>query len=103
MRPGLDLPTKTPRIRPEGPAGNPEAFRMPPARHILTLSCVNRPGIVAKVATALFDGSFNILDAQQFDDVETGDFFMRVEFNPAAPQRGYRGLARKVRGDRRGP
>ncbi len=58
---------------------------MPPARHILTLSCVNRPGIVAKVASALFDGSFNILDAQQFDDIETGDFFMRVEFNPAAP------------------
>jgi len=53
------------------------------ARHILTLSCVNRPGIVAKVAAALFDGGFNILDAQQFDDTETGDFFMRVSFNPA--------------------
>jgi formyltetrahydrofolate deformylase len=55
------------------------------ARTILTLSCVNRPGIVAKVAAALFDGGFNILDAQQFDDVETGDFFMRVVFNSAAP------------------
>jgi formyltetrahydrofolate deformylase len=54
-------------------------------RHILTLSCVNRPGIVAKVAAALFDGGFNILDAQQFDDVETGDFFMRVAFNSATP------------------
>jgi len=53
------------------------------ARHILTLSCVNRPGIVAKVSAALFDGGFNILDAQQFDDIETGDFFMRVSFNPA--------------------
>jgi formyltetrahydrofolate deformylase len=52
-------------------------------RHILTLSCVNRPGIVAKVSAALFDGGFNILDAQQFDDIETGDFFMRVVFNPA--------------------
>ena len=37
-------------------------------RHILTLSCANRPGIVAKVSTALFEGGFNILDAQQFDD-----------------------------------
>jgi formyltetrahydrofolate deformylase len=55
-------------------------------RHILTLSCVNRPGIVAKVAAALFDGGFNILDAQQFDDVETGDFFMRVVFNPSTPE-----------------
>ncbi len=52
-------------------------------RSILTLSCANRPGIVAKVSTALFEGGFNILDAQQFDDVETGNFFMRVVFNPA--------------------
>ena len=52
-------------------------------RHILTLSCVNRPGIVAKVSAALFDGGFNVLDAQQFDDTETGDFFMRVSFNAA--------------------
>jgi formyltetrahydrofolate deformylase len=56
---------------------------MSSVRHILTLSCVNRPGIVAKVSAALFDGGFNILDAQQFDDTETGDFFMRVEFNAA--------------------
>ena len=55
-------------------------------RHILTLACANRPGIVAKVSTALFDGGFNILDAQQFDDTETGNFFMRVVFNPAAPE-----------------
>jgi formyltetrahydrofolate deformylase len=53
------------------------------ARHILTLSCANRPGIVAKVSTALFAGGFNILEAQQFDDTETGNFFMRVAFNGA--------------------
>jgi formyltetrahydrofolate deformylase len=52
-------------------------------RYILTLSCANKPGIVAKVSTALFDGGFNILDAQQFDDTLTGSFFMRVEFNAA--------------------
>src|SRR5579864_4204709 len=56
---------------------------MPALRNVLTLSCVNRPGIVARVSTALFEGGFNILDAQQFDDVETGNFFMRVEFNGA--------------------
>ena len=53
-------------------------------RHVLTLSCANRPGIVATVSTALFEGGFNILDAQQFDDVETGNFFMRVAFNAAS-------------------
>lgn len=65
---------------------------MSPARHILTLSCVNRPGIVAKVSAALFGGGFNILDAQQFDDVETGDFFMRVVFNAAAAHADLEGL-----------
>ena len=65
---------------------------MSPARHILTLSCVNRPGIVAKVSAALFGGGFNILDAQQFDDVETGDFFMRVMFNAAAAHADIEGL-----------
>jgi formyltetrahydrofolate deformylase len=52
-------------------------------RQVLTLSCANRPGIVAKVSSALFAGGFNILDAQQFDDTETGNFFMRVVFNGA--------------------
>jgi formyltetrahydrofolate deformylase len=68
---------------------------MSSARHILTLSCVNRPGIVAKVSAALFDGGFNILDAQQFDDVETGDFFMRVVFNAAAPHADVEGCLRE--------
>ena len=53
-------------------------------RNVLTLSCSNRPGIVAKVSTALFEGGFNILDAQQFDDTETGNFFMRVVFDSVA-------------------
>jgi formyltetrahydrofolate deformylase len=48
---------------------------------ILTLSCPNRPGIVAAVSTLLFEAGCNILDAQQFDDTETGRFFMRVVFN----------------------
>lgn len=47
----------------------------------LTLSCPDRPGIVARVATLLFDHDANILGAQQFDDVETGRFFMRVVFD----------------------
>jgi formyltetrahydrofolate deformylase len=52
-------------------------------RSILTLSCPNRPGIVAKVSTCLFENGANILDAQQFDDTETGNFFMRVVFDSA--------------------
>ncbi|AWM87568.1 formyltetrahydrofolate deformylase [Microvirga sp. 17 mud 1-3] len=48
---------------------------------ILTLSCQNRPGIVAAVSTHLFQAGGNILEAQQFDDIESNRFFMRVVFN----------------------
>jgi formyltetrahydrofolate deformylase len=54
---------------------------MPAIRAVLTLSCANRPGIVARVSTCLFEGGFDIVDAQQFDDAETGNFFMRVVFD----------------------
>lgn len=49
-------------------------------QHVLTISCPDRPGIVAAVSTRLAVEGGNILDAQQFDDVETGHFFMRVVF-----------------------
>lgn len=48
---------------------------------ILALSCPDRPGIVAAVSSALFEAGCNIIDAQQFDDTETGRFFMRVVFD----------------------
>jgi formyltetrahydrofolate deformylase len=47
---------------------------------ILRLSCPDRPGIVAAVSTFLFENGCNILDAQQFDDLATDRFFMRVVF-----------------------
>ncbi|MBU1376460.1 MAG: formyltetrahydrofolate deformylase [Alphaproteobacteria bacterium] len=49
---------------------------------ILTLSCDDRPGIVARVSALLFERGANILDAQQYDDLETDRFFMRVVFDP---------------------
>jgi len=49
--------------------------------YTLTLSCRDRPGIVAAVAGTLFELGGNILEAQQFDDLETGRFFMRVVFD----------------------
>lgn len=54
---------------------------------ILTLSCPDRPGIVAAVSTLLFEAGCNIRDAQQFDDTETGRFFMRVVFERLAESR----------------
>ena len=49
---------------------------------ILTLSCRDRPGITARVTTFLFEKGGNVLEAQQFNDLEDGDFFMRVAFDP---------------------
>jgi formyltetrahydrofolate deformylase len=54
---------------------------MPADQYVLTLSCPNRPGIVAAVSNHLFRSGCNILDASQFDDTESDRFFMRVVFN----------------------
>ena len=51
--------------------------------YYLTLSCANQPGIVAAVAACLFEAGGNILEAQQFDDLAAGRFFMRVELDVA--------------------
>ncbi|WP_031304622.1 formyltetrahydrofolate deformylase [Sphingobium quisquiliarum] len=51
--------------------------------YILKLSCADHPGIVAAVAGTLVRNGANIREAQQFEDVFTGRFFMRVEFTLA--------------------
>lgn len=47
---------------------------------VLTLSCPDRPGIVAAVSGHLAARGDNVLEAQQFGDTETGRFFMRLVF-----------------------
>ncbi|GHA25512.1 formyltetrahydrofolate deformylase [Devosia pacifica] len=54
------------------------------ADFILTLSCADRPGIVAAVTTELASLDANIAESNQFWDRETGRFFMRLAFT--APQ-----------------
>ena len=51
-----------------------------PLEFTLALSCPNRPGIVAAVSRYLFDNGADIREANQYDDLETGRFFMRVRF-----------------------
>ncbi len=48
--------------------------------YILTLSCPNRPGIVAAVSAYLFERGGDITEAHQFDDAETKRFFARLVF-----------------------
>ena len=53
----------------------------PPAarQFVLTLSCPDQPGIVHAVAAYLHGSGANILDSQQFADVISNYFFMRVQ------------------------
>jgi formyltetrahydrofolate deformylase len=51
--------------------------------HIMTLSCPDKPGLVAGVARRLADSGGNILESQQFNDKEADRFFMRVAFELA--------------------
>lgn len=54
--------------------------------YLLTLSCPDQPGIVARVTAELYRHQGNIREANQFDDVETRRFFMRVLFDLPAAQ-----------------
>jgi len=48
--------------------------------YLLTLSCPNQPGIVARISAELFAHGGDIREAHQFDASETGRFFTRVGF-----------------------
>ncbi len=55
--------------------------------YILTLSCQDRRGIVHGVTGFLLERGGNIEEAAQFNDTDTGLFFMRVRFScPEAQQ-----------------
>ncbi|RCL01487.1 MAG: formyltetrahydrofolate deformylase [Candidatus Tokpelaia sp. JSC085] len=47
---------------------------------ILTISCDSTRGIVAAVSSYLAENGCNIVDSSQFDDLDSGSFFMRVVF-----------------------
>ncbi|MCZ7450898.1 formyltetrahydrofolate deformylase [Agrobacterium rhizogenes] len=47
---------------------------------VLTVSCKSTRGIVAAISGYLAEKGCSIIDSSQFDDLETGRFFMRVGF-----------------------
>ncbi len=51
---------------------------------VLTLSCPDRPGIVARVSQLLYEQGANIEESQQYDDPRGGLFFMRIVFSVPA-------------------
>jgi formyltetrahydrofolate deformylase len=46
----------------------------------LLISCIDRPGIIARVATHLFTLGCNIITSDQYSDDEDGHFFWRIHF-----------------------
>jgi formyltetrahydrofolate deformylase len=59
---------------------------MSPAEYVLTLSCPDRPGVVAAVSGLLAGHGCNITESQQFGDPVAGRFFMRVQFAAELPE-----------------
>ncbi|GAA3441258.1 formyltetrahydrofolate deformylase [Planomonospora venezuelensis] len=57
---------------------------MSSAEYVLTLSCPDRPGVVAAVSGLLAGRGCNIIESQQFGDRAAGRFFMRVQFSAPA-------------------
>ena len=79
---------------------------VPDHQYVLTLSCPDRPGIVSALSTFLAHNGQNILDAQQYNDVETKKFFARVVFTAAdlavelsALQTGFAAIAERFHMD----
>ncbi|RJG40495.1 formyltetrahydrofolate deformylase [Mesorhizobium sp. DCY119] len=52
-------------------------------KYCLTVSCRSTLGIVAAISGYLAANECNITDSSQFDDMETGRFFMRISFEAA--------------------
>ncbi len=64
--------------------------------YILTLRCIDSPGIVAKVTTCLYEHQASVTEAAQYGDPITKQFFARFVFaaiDPQSIQSMYKNLA----------
>ncbi len=85
----------TPSVQAADLATEREASAVSDPRYVLTLDCPDRPGIVHAVTGALLTRQGNIVESQQFDDLDEGRFFLRVLFTAPAE----RGGLEDIRGD----
>ena len=53
----------------------------PGATTVLLISCPDKRGIVAGVAGFVYERGGNVVNADQHSDIESGQFFMRMEFS----------------------
>lgn len=57
-----------------------------PQSYTLIINCPDRPGIVYNVSGIIFEHGGNILESRQFEDSETGRFFLRIVFESDCEQ-----------------
>jgi formyltetrahydrofolate deformylase len=58
----------------------------PTSDYVLTLSCPDRPGIVAAVSQFVTERNCSIVESEQYGDRESGVFYMRVQFEPTGDE-----------------
>src|SRR5271157_861303 len=59
---------------------------------VLLISCLDQPGIIARVSNHLFRNGCNIITSDQHTDFEDGHFFWRIFFDsPSVPIAQLRG------------
>ncbi|BBB12753.1 formyltetrahydrofolate deformylase [Sphingopyxis sp. FD7] len=63
-----------------------EGYKNVTGPYVLTFSCADAVGIVAAVTGLLAERDGFILDSQQYADLDSGRFFMRVAFRGAGPR-----------------
>ncbi len=51
---------------------------------VLLISCLDQPGIIARVSNHLFRNGCNIITSDQHTDFEDGHFFWRIYFDSAS-------------------
>jgi formyltetrahydrofolate deformylase len=63
---------------------NLSEWRSQMGEHILRIDCPDEPGLVHKISGVLFNAGYNVLNNQEFVDLEAKHFFMRTAFEGAA-------------------
>ncbi len=63
---------------------NTIAAETPDTQWVLTLSCIDGPGIVHAISGAVVAAGGNIAESQQFASADTGRFFMRLQVEAVA-------------------
>ncbi|TNB70011.1 formyltetrahydrofolate deformylase [Arthrobacter sp. BB-1] len=86
MSTATTLPPSTPAATPGTDAGAPDPAAA--VEHVLTVDCVESPGIVHAISAFLLEQGCNIIDIKQYGDKAQGHFFMRVHFSSGSPAGG---------------